>query len=230
MAETYGQGSLRYFFCHGNHGDVPVPDQMTVEANIVVFTGQGQILYGRNSGDASSRYEFRNGVYNDVDGQKEGRLPAKALVERLLKNVSVPSLVAAEIPNDQIVMNFDVQDPFLYISILVLGRSDLRSCTASDREYLGFMMQAFVPRLVGVMAPTAKEFLPGDALNLSTDMAIRMEAIEDDLEYHTFIAMYRGRYIQKSLSQRAVVEQCLVHILKMPFELNSSIQSRLIRY
>ena len=55
-------------------------------------------LYGRNSRDASSRYEFRNGVYNDVDGQCEGRLPAKRLVERLLKNVSVPSLVAAEIP------------------------------------------------------------------------------------------------------------------------------------
>ncbi|KAJ6016803.1 hypothetical protein N7451_000182 [Penicillium sp. IBT 35674x] len=230
MGETYGQGSLRYFFCHGNHGDAPVPEQMTVEANIVVFTGLGRILYGRNSRDASSRYEFRDGVYNDEPGKSEGRLPAKALVERLLKNVSVPSLVAAEIPNDQIGMDFDARDPFLYISILVLGRSDLRSCTASDREYLGVMMQAFVPRLVGVMAPTANEFLPGDALNFSTDMARRMEAFEDDLEYHTFIAMYRGRYVQKSLPQRAVVEQCLVHILKMPFELNSSIQSRLIRY
>lgn len=43
MGETYGQGSLRYFFCHGNHGDAPVPEQMTVEANIVVFTGQGRM-------------------------------------------------------------------------------------------------------------------------------------------------------------------------------------------
>jgi len=40
---SYGQGSLRYFFFHGNHGDVPLPHHMTVEANVVVFTGQGEM-------------------------------------------------------------------------------------------------------------------------------------------------------------------------------------------
>jgi hypothetical protein len=40
---SYGQGSLRYFFSHGNHGDVPLPLHMTVEADVVVLTGQGEM-------------------------------------------------------------------------------------------------------------------------------------------------------------------------------------------
>lgn len=44
MAESlYPQGSLRYFFFHGNHGDVPIPETMTVEAKIMAFTGEGQM-------------------------------------------------------------------------------------------------------------------------------------------------------------------------------------------
>lgn len=54
--------------------------------------------------------------------------------------------------------------------------------------------------------------------------------IEDDPDYPTFIAMYRGRYVQKPLPRRAVVELCLLHVLKMPFELNTSIKNSLIRY
>jgi hypothetical protein len=39
----YPQGSSRYFFFHGNHGDVPIPETITVEAKIVAFTAQGQM-------------------------------------------------------------------------------------------------------------------------------------------------------------------------------------------
>lgn len=124
----------------------------------------------------------------------------------------------------------DTSDSLSYSAILVLGRDDIRPCTADDREYLAVMMQAFVPRLLTSMAPTASEYLPGDARNLCIEVANRMELIEDDSNFQTFIAMYRGRYVQKPLPQRAVVELCLLHVLKMPFELNSAIQNSLIRY
>jgi hypothetical protein len=39
----YPQGSSRYFFFHGNHGDVPIPESVTVEAKVVAFTAQGQM-------------------------------------------------------------------------------------------------------------------------------------------------------------------------------------------
>ncbi|CAI7659036.1 unnamed protein product [Penicillium pancosmium] len=127
-------------------------------------------------------------------------------------------------------VDLEVKDTFFYIAILVLGRSDIRPCTAGDREYLSIMMKTFVPRMLRVMAPTASEYLPGDAHNVCVGVADRMEMIEDDPDYQTFIAMYRGRYVQKPLQRRAVVESCLLHVLKMPFELNTSIKSSLIRY
>jgi hypothetical protein len=43
MSDSYGQGSLRYFFFHGNHGDAPLPHHMTIEANVVVLTGQAEV-------------------------------------------------------------------------------------------------------------------------------------------------------------------------------------------
>lgn len=92
------------------------------------------------------------------------------------------------------------------------------------------MVQTFVPRLLTSLVPIASEYLPGDAHNLCVEVANRMESIADDPDYHIFIAMYRGRYIQKSLPQRAVVESCLLHVLKMPFELSIAIKSSLIRY
>ncbi|KAG0160467.1 hypothetical protein PDIDSM_7996 [Penicillium digitatum] len=157
-------------------------------------------------------------------------VPAKPLVERLLKNVSVPSLVVAEVPIDQIGIGLQAPDPFLYVAVLVLGRDDLRPCTADDREYLFVMMQAFVPPFVGSLAPTSSEYLPGDARNLCIEVANRMGVIENDSKFQTFIEMYRGRYVRKPLPQRSVVELCLLHVLKMPFELNSSIKNSLIRY
>ncbi|KAJ5960931.1 uncharacterized protein N7479_008081 [Penicillium vulpinum] len=213
-ASSYGQGSLRYFFFHGNHGDIPIPSQMSIDAKIVVFNGQGQIVFGDNFEDSTSRFQFNNGVYDGIDGKNGTSLPARPLVEKLLKNVSVPTLVIAEVPH----------------AVLALGRDDLRPCTAGDREYLAVMMQGFVPRVVSSLSPMASEYLPGDARNLCIDTADRMELIEDSSDFQTFIAMYRGRYVQKPLSQRAVVELCLLHILKMPFELTSAIQSSLIRY
>lgn len=92
------------------------------------------------------------------------------------------------------------------------------------------MLQAFVPRFLASLSPMASEYLPGDAQNLCVEIANRMERIENDLEYSNFIAIYRDRYARKSASQRAVVELCLIHILKMPFELSTSIRSSLIRY
>ncbi|KAJ5335101.1 hypothetical protein N7452_007504 [Penicillium brevicompactum] len=127
-------------------------------------------------------------------------------------------------------INLEAKDPFFYVAVLVLGRSDIRPCTAGDREYLSIMVQTFVPRLLTSLVPIASEYLPGDAHNLCVEVANRMESIADDPDYHIFIAMYRGRYIQKSLPQRAVVESCLLHVLKMPFELSIAIKSSLIRY
>ncbi|KAJ5210100.1 hypothetical protein N7491_009913 [Penicillium cf. griseofulvum] len=203
---------------------------MSVDAKILVLNGEGQILLGENFEDSPSRYHFNNGIYDSTDRQNERPLPAKPLVERLMKNVSVPSLVAAEVPSHQMGIGLRTLDPFLYVAVLVLGRDDLRPCTADDREYLAVMMQAFVPRFLASMAPTSSEYLPGDARNLCIEIANSMELIEDDFDFQTFIAMYRGRYIQKPLPQRAVVELCLLHVLKMPFELNSAIQNSLIRY
>ncbi|KGO69040.1 hypothetical protein PITC_078650 [Penicillium italicum] len=127
-------------------------------------------------------------------------------------------------------IDLGADDPFFYVAVLVLGRSDLRPCTAGDREYLSIMMRTFVPRLIRSLAPIASEYLPGDALNLCVEIANHMEEIADDPDYQTFIAMYRGRYVQKSLPQRAVVESCLLHVLKMPFELSTAINISLIRY
>lgn len=124
----------------------------------------------------------------------------------------------------------DRPDSLSYSAVLVLGRDDLRPCTPDDREYLAVMMQAFVPRIISSMAPAASKYLPGDAHNLCIELANSIELIEDDFNFQTFIAMYRGRYVQKPLPQRAVVELCLLHVLKMPFELNSAIQNSLIRY
>lgn len=92
------------------------------------------------------------------------------------------------------------------------------------------MMQAFMPRVLISLAPAASEYLPGDARNLVIDIANGMKLIEEDHEFRMFISMYRGRYVQKPLSHQEVVELCLLHILKMPFELRLSIQSSLIRY
>ncbi|KAJ5149244.1 hypothetical protein N7448_000822 [Penicillium atrosanguineum] len=110
----YPQGSLRYFFFHGNHGDVPIPETVTVEAKIVAFTGQGQILFGENFENNPSVYHFTNGVYKG-DGQNERPLPASHFTERLLKNVSVPTLVLAETPNHCMGNDFETPDPFIYM-------------------------------------------------------------------------------------------------------------------
>ncbi|KAJ5500332.1 hypothetical protein N7453_009383 [Penicillium expansum] len=80
------------------------------------------------------------------------------------------------------------------------------------------------------MAPMASEYYPGDARNLCIEVANRMELIENDFNFQSFIKMYQERYIRKPCSQRAVVELCLLHVLKMPFEPNSAIQNSLLRY
>jgi hypothetical protein len=93
-------------------------------------------------------------------------------------------------------------------------------------------MRNFLPQLMKSMAPIASEYLPGDVHNLCVDVADRMETLEPNPDFDAFIALYRNRYVQKQVSvpRRAVVELCLLHVLKMPFELSLSIKSSLIRY
>ncbi|KAL4874553.1 hypothetical protein BJY04DRAFT_12132 [Aspergillus karnatakaensis] len=230
LSFDYKQGSLRYLFFHGNHGDAPYPPHLEIEASIVIFTGEGQVLDGGDFKNLTSRYHFINGNYEALDGSDREPLPAKPLVERLLKNVSVPSLVLAEVARDQMGKELNAPDPFFWIAILVLGRSDLRPCTVSDREYLTLMLHAFVPRFVGSLAPVACEYLPGDARNLSSQLAGRIQEHEDSPEFSTFISMYRSRYVQKPLERKDVLELYLLHIVKMPFELGLSVRNSLIRY
>ncbi|KAJ5828408.1 uncharacterized protein N7525_006661 [Penicillium rubens] len=71
---------------------------MTIEANVVVLTGQAEVLFGQNFDKGPSCYEFQDGICRNADGQVEGPLPAKSLVEKIMKNVSVPSLIVAEVP------------------------------------------------------------------------------------------------------------------------------------
>jgi hypothetical protein len=92
------------------------------------------------------------------------------------------------------------------------------------------MLQAFVPRVVTAMNPRSSGYLPGDARNLCIEVAAQLGCMETDSQFRRFLELYRKRYVQKPLPQRAVIELCLLHVLKMPFELNSSIQSSLIRF
>ncbi|KAL3477462.1 hypothetical protein BJX99DRAFT_246218 [Aspergillus californicus] len=210
---SYDTGSLRYLFCHGNHGDVPLPDYMTVEANVIILNGQGKMGH---------RYEFRDGICINTDGQVE-LLPAKSFVEKIMKNVSIPSLVLAEVPNHQMGVDLEVEDPFFYIN-------DLRPCTAGDREYLSTMVQAFIPRLVKVMTLISSEYLPGNAQHFCTKVTDYIEKITDDPDYYMFIAMYQSQSVNKLLPQRAVIESGLLYVLKMLFELNTLVRSSLICY
>lgn len=111
----------------------------------------------------------------------------------------------------------------------MLGRSGLDSISVADRNYLDQMTQSFVPYFVTAMARKSDAFLPGDARNLSHEIADSiMTTAADPSGLHAFLNLYDKRYIHKSQAPGDILESCLLHMLKMPFELNSSIRYRLV--
>ncbi|OGE56594.1 hypothetical protein PENARI_c003G11399 [Penicillium arizonense] len=209
-----GKGSMRYVFIHGNHEIGPPSDQVTVEANIVVFTGLGNI----------------NGDCTQVDGQPNKFIPAREFTERLLTNVSIPTIIMGEFSTDQIGISPRPQDDYLYLTVVVYGRSDRPPCSLDDRVYLAKTVRGFVPYFVQSMSIRSDNYLPGDAQTLCRELTNYLKLKADNKEFNDFIELHRKRYFRNSSVQKeAILESCLLHILKMPFDLSSSIIHGLIR-
>ncbi|KAJ5478747.1 hypothetical protein N7530_004256 [Penicillium desertorum] len=239
---TGGKGSIRYIFIHGNHEISPFSDEIIVDAKIVVFTGRGNIVYGDNADNSSTKYSFSNGVCTHVNGEPNKFVPARDFTELLLKNVSIPTLIMVEIPtlmtnmvccflsSDQIGFSSKLQDDVLYLAIMVYGRSDRASCSLDDRVYLGKTMRSFVPYFVQSLSITSDSYLPGDAQTTCKEITDCLELNADEKELNEFIEVYRNRYFRDpSVPKEAILESCLLNILKMPFDLNSSIMHGLIK-
>lgn len=126
-------------------------------------------------------------------------------------------------------------------------------------------MRVFAPRFTQAMAQRSEQYLPGDAQNLSKEMALEMGAWivdaapaaattgpgtgpgtgagatngeeegdrgdEGEEDLLSFLHLYRRRYMGKLVTGNLeILEDCLLHVLKMPFELASSVEQGLIRY
>ncbi|KAJ5753286.1 hypothetical protein N7520_010203 [Penicillium odoratum] len=230
LYRTGGQGSMRYFFVHGNHEHTAIPNLVIVEANIVVFNRLGRIVFGNNKQNYSSLYCFINGVCTQVNGKDDTVIPARELTERLLRNASIPTLIIAEIPACQGGIFQSLQDEYLYLAVLVYGRDDLKPCDYDDRNYLATALRGFIPYFVESISLKSDNYLPGDAQTLCREIASYLATKEDVMKAFTeFIQMYRKRYLSNAPVQRAaVLETCLLHILKMPFDLESSIRHGLL--
>lgn len=112
---------------------------------------------------------------------------------------------------------------------MVTGRSDLGLCRADDHLYLYKMMRTLVPRFVQSMSRKSSDYLPGDAKNLCREVAERMGSLGEN-EFSEFLQLYHTRYCGRPrMGQREILESCLLHSLKMPFELTASIQQGLVR-
>ncbi|KAJ6091795.1 hypothetical protein N7467_003764 [Penicillium canescens] len=221
---------MRYVFIHGNHEIGPPSDQVTVEANVVVFTGLGNIIYGNNTDNFSTPYSFSNGDCTQVDGQPNKFIPAREFTERLLTNVSIPTIIMGEFSTDQIGISSRPQDDYLYLAVVVYGRSDRPPCSLDDRVYLAKTVRGFVPYFVQSMSIRSDNYLPGDAQTLCRELTNYLKLKADVKEFNDFIELYRKRYFRNSSVQKeAILESCLLHILKMPFDLSSSIIHGLIR-
>ncbi|KAJ5767154.1 uncharacterized protein N7511_004770 [Penicillium nucicola] len=147
-----------------------------------------------------------------------------------MKNVSIPTLIMGEVPVDQIGLSSKPHDEFLYLAVLVYGRDDRAPCSLDDRIYLAKTMRSFVPYFVQSMSIRSDSYLPGDAQNLCKEITyyLKLKANEEDL--NDFIEVYRSHYFRNaSVPKEAILESCLLHILKMPFDLNSSIIHGLIK-
>src|SRR5699024_10215529 len=55
-------------------------------------------IFGNIDKNSTSRYLFVDGVCTHVNGQDDITIPASQFVETLLKNVSIPTLIVAEVP------------------------------------------------------------------------------------------------------------------------------------
>ncbi|KAJ5902629.1 hypothetical protein N7495_003157 [Penicillium taxi] len=129
-----------------------------------------------------------------------------------MKNVSVPTLVVAEIPT----------------AILVSERTD-HPAQNYDTYYLASMMRGFVPYFIEAISTKSDDYLPGDAENLSKEIFNYMKPKEHDENLIEFFEQYRKRYFGNQVVQRAtVLHSCLINILKMPFNLTSSIEQGLM--
>lgn len=93
------------------------------------------------------------------------------------------------------------------------------------------MLHSFVPRFATVVSQISDAYLPGDARNLSDQIAGLMmpdPAAGETKDLRTFLALYAKRYVHEALGAEEVLKRCLMHMVKMPFELESSIRYGLI--
>ncbi|KAJ5737877.1 uncharacterized protein N7483_003002 [Penicillium malachiteum] len=196
------RGSMRYFFAHGNHERTQLLGDVAVTAKIVVFHRHGKIVYGGI--ENSSTFCFTDGAWKN-----ESPLPAHEFTERLISHVSVPTLIVAEVPR----------------AILVEGRSDRPSCNPDDRYYLNTMLDGFVPYFIESISLKSSDYLPGDVHNLSKEVSIHMNLQTHGEEFAAFLQLYRQRYFSNQPVESAMVllASCLLHILKMPFDFETSI-------
>ncbi|GKZ29179.1 hypothetical protein AbraIFM66950_003618 [Aspergillus brasiliensis] len=251
-----GKGSMRYMFLHGGHSQLPLPDNVSVEAKVLVQNTHGEIIFDDNPDQPTSQYLFLNRTLESVNGEKDVYIPTRVFVEKMLINVSIPTLLYAEIPRDQadtrssenvsyvyVLLNlltlplllFPVEfycDPLSnpgFSTLLILGRTGVEQASFQDYEYLKAMLHLFVPRFGRAISHMSDAYLPGDAHNLSHQVASFMMVPSGNTNnLRTFLAMYAKRYMIKSSSESEVLERCLLHILKMPFEMTSAIRYGLI--
>ncbi|KAJ6007284.1 hypothetical protein N7540_011260 [Penicillium herquei] len=212
------RGSMRYFFAHGNHERTQLLGDVAVTAKIVVFHWHGKIVCG----DIKNSSTFR---YTDSAWKNECLLPAHEFTERLITHVSVPTLIVAEVPTQRVEVGSPGMDEFLYMAILVEGRSDRPSCNPDDRHYLNMMLEGFVPYFIESISLKSSDYLPGDVHNLSKEVSIHMNLQTHGEEFAAFLQLYRQRYFSNQPVESAMVllASCLFHILKMPFDFETSI-------
>ncbi|KAJ9214080.1 hypothetical protein DTO166G4_4346 [Paecilomyces variotii] len=216
-----GRGSMRYFFLHGNHGAPSLPETLIVEASVVVFDPHGNVLYGKESVDSPKKYHFENGKITHVEGEESASIPVRQLTETLLKNVSVPTLIVVELTSAQ--NEKYCPDAYQILALSVLERSD-RHSSLDDRNYIMTMMPVFVPCFVRAISLISAGYLPGNVRDLAREVAAYMESIDSAHEFNKFLELYRQRYIRKPVEYNSqVLETCLLYMLKMPFDLASSI-------
>ncbi|KAL2783144.1 hypothetical protein BJX66DRAFT_319065 [Aspergillus keveii] len=220
-------------------------ERSSLPVRISFFFYAAVSVYNNSPDQPTSQYRFVNRALNSVDGEQDAYVPARSFVETLLKNISIPSLLVAKIPRDQVVaaQGFEQDTQFLYVVILTLDRTNLSRASFQDYEYLKCMLHSFVPRFVIAVSRISDAYLPGDARNLCREIAGLMmmspeaaaaaapeEEYRDQKDLHAFLAVYAKRYVHEALTNEKILERCLIHIVKMPFELGSSIRYGLVLY
>ncbi|KAI2918024.1 hypothetical protein CBS147343_4801 [Aspergillus niger] len=222
-----GKGSMRYLFLHGGHSQLPLGDNVSVEAKVLVQNTHGEIIFDDSPDQPTSQYQFLNRSLKSVNGKEDAYIPKQVFVEKMLINVSIPTLLLAEIPRDQAEMSSG--EDVSYVTLLILGRTGVDQASFQDYEYLKSMLHLFVPRFGRAISRISDAYLPGDALNLSREVAsLMMVPSGDTNNLRTFLGIYAKRYMIKSSNEVEVLERCLLHMLKMPFELSSAIRYGLI--